>query len=72
MTVDYLLITEFNRKHDDMVIDTYTALLLDENDIFNNFAHRGKDKWELGKDHSFEDVMENATVKYNNMVKQKL
>ena len=31
----------------------------------------GKDKWELGTDF-FEDVMERSTIKYNNMVKQKL
>ena len=41
-----------------------------KNDIFNNFVQRGKDDWELGKDQNFEDVMENTTVKYNNMVKQ--
>ena len=55
-----------------MVLDTYTALLSGKNDVFNNFVQRGKDEWELGKDQNFEDVMENATIKYNNMVKQKL
>ena len=72
MTVGYLLITEMNDRHDDVVLDTYIALLLGKNDIFNNFVQRGKDDWELGKDQTFDDVMENATVKYNNMVKQKL
>jgi len=72
MTADYLLITELNGKHDDMVLDTYTALLSGKNDIFNNFVQRGKDDWELRKDQNYEDVMDNATVKYNNMVKQKI
>ena len=45
---------------------------LEKNDIFNNIVQRGKDDWELGKDQNFEDVMENTTVKYNNMVKQKI
>ena len=70
MTADYLLITQLNGRHDDMVLDTYTVLLSEKNDIFNNFVQRGKDDWELGKDQNFEDVMENTTVKYNNMVKQ--
>ena len=72
MTADYLLITELNDRHDDMVLDTYTVLLSEKTDIFNNFVQRGKDDWELGKDQNFEDVMENTTVKYNNMVKQKI
>ena len=55
-----------------MVLDTYTALLLDKNDIFNNFVQHGNDEWNLGKDQSFEDVMDNTTIEYNNMVKQKL
>ena len=50
MTADYLLIIELNGKHEDMVLDTYTALLSGKNDMFNNFVQRGKDDWELGKD----------------------
>ena len=57
MTADYLLIGELNGRHDDMVLDTYTALLSGKNDVFNNFVQRGKDEWELGKDQNFEDVM---------------
>ena len=72
MTADYLLITELNGKHDDMVLDTYTVLLSGKKDIFNNCVQRGKDDWELVKDQNYEDVMNNATVKYNNMVKQKI
>ena len=72
MTADYLLIIELNGKHEDMVLDTYTALLSGKNDIFNNFVQRGKDDWELGKDQNYEDVMNNTTVKYNNMVKQNI
>ena len=48
------------------------ALLLGKNNIFSNCVQRGKYKWELGKDHIFEDVMDNTAVKYNNMVKQNL
>ena len=38
MTADYLLIEKLNGRHDDMVLDTYTALLLGKNDVFNNFV----------------------------------
>ena len=54
MIADYLLITELNGKHDDMVLDTYTVLLPGKHDIFNNFVQRGKDDWELGKDQNYE------------------
>ena len=71
MTADYLLIIELNGKHEDMVLDTYTALLSGKNYIFNNFVQRGKDDWELGKDQNCEDVINNTTVRYNKIVKRK-
>ena len=55
-----------------MVLATYTALLSGKNDVFNNFVQRGKDEWELGKDQNVKDIMDNATIKSNNMVKQNL
>lgn len=72
MTSDYLTIGVLDGKYDGMVLDTYTTLLFGGNDVFNNFVQRRKDKWELGREQNFEDVMKRSSIRYNNMVKQKL
>ena len=36
MTGHYVLIVKLNGHHEDMVLDTYSALLSGKNDVFNN------------------------------------
>ena len=70
MMADYQLILEKNGRHDDMVLDLYTALLTGKNDIFSSFIQRRKDDWETGADESHEALVEVANTKFNNMVTQ--
>ena len=73
MTEDYELIIERpNGKHDDIVIDLYTALLSGKNDIFTSFVQRKKDSWETGNDDSHKLIIKHCVTKYNDMVKQGL
>ena len=46
-TSDYLLICKMDDKYKNMVLDTYTALLLVKKE-FNYFVQREKDELELG------------------------
>ena len=50
ITADYLLIGELNGRYENMVLDTYTALLSGKNKAFNSYIQQGKDEWELGQD----------------------
>ena len=70
MMADYQLILEKNGRHDDMVLDLYTALLSGKNEIFSSFIQRRKDDWETGTDESHEALVKVANTKYNNMVTQ--
>jgi len=69
---DYTEILEFGGSHDNIVMDTFSALLSSKNSVFRNFIQRKKDKWELGVDVSLGELKEYALTKYNNMVEQKI
>ena len=68
---NYNQIVELGYKHDDVVMDTFKALLSTKNEIFKSFVQRMKDAWEMGADTTLNELASTATTKYNNMVKQR-
>ena len=67
----YTTIEELGFKHDDIVMDTFEALLSTKNQVFKDFIQRKKDAWETGEDITLGELSEDALNKYNNMVEQK-
>lgn len=67
----YTTIEELGFKHDDIVMDTFEALLSTKNQVFKDFIQRKKDEWETGDDLTLGELSEFALNKYNNMVEQK-
>ena len=71
MESNYNLIIERGHKHDDIVMDLFTALLSTKNTVFQDFIQRKKDQWEDGTDMTFDELAASALCKYNNMVEQR-
>ena len=67
----YTEIEELGFKHDDIVMDMFTALLSTKNQVFKDFIQRKKDSWETGTDFSMHELAEDALNKYNNMLEQR-
>ena len=67
----YNRIEELGFTHEDIVLDTFNALLSGKNQVFKDFIQRKKDEWESGVDVSLNDLVEYAVNKYNNMVASK-
>ena len=63
----YGKIKEQNGSHEDMVKDTFVAVLSGTNSEFNLHMNFLKNKWELGKDFTLDDVANAAITKYNNL-----
>ena len=70
MNHNYQSLTIQNHQHPNYILDLFHALLSAKNDEFRDFIQRMKDEWEGGKDIKPEELMETATSKYNNMIKQ--
>ena len=64
-------IIERGHKHDDIVMNLFTALLSTKNTVLQDFIQRKKDQWEDGTDMTFDDLAASASSKYNNMVEQR-
>ena len=64
----YTTIEELGFKHDNIVMETFEALLSTKNQVFKDFIQRKKDGWETGDDLTLGDLSEYALNKYNNMV----
>ncbi len=69
---NYNMIVEQGFSHDDVVMDTFKALLTSTNVEFNSYIQRHKDAWEEGKTFTLDGLSIDAINKYNNMVHQKL
>lgn len=58
--------------HDDIVYDTFAALLTTKNDTYRNFVAGLKDDWDTGtEDFDLDSLSARALAKYNNMAKDK-
>jgi len=64
-------IIELGYKYDDVVMDTFSALLLTKNQVFKDFAQSKKDEWEQGEDMPINELASYVTMKCNKIVKQK-
>ena len=58
-------------KHDDILMDMFTALLSTKNQVFKDFIQRKKDSWETGEDFTMHELAEDVLNKYNNMIEQR-
>ena len=67
----YTEIEELGFKHDDILMDMFTALLSTKNQVFKDFVQRKKDAWETGSDLTMHKLAEDALNKYNNMIEQR-
>lgn len=58
--------------HDDVVYDTFAALLTTKNDTYHSFVSSLKDDWDTGDvDYDLDTLSAKALAKYNNMSKDK-
>ena len=58
--------------HDDIVYDTFAALLTTKNDTYRNFVSSLKDDWDTRtEDFDLDSLSARALAKYNNMAKDK-
>lgn len=56
--------------HDDIIYDTFAALMTSKNERYCTFISNLQDEWDTGaKDYTLESLSEKCVVKYNNMVK---
>lgn len=69
---NYNLIVEQGFSHDDIIMDTFNALLTSKNMEFTTYIQRHKDEWEEGKSYTLDAISIDAVNKFNNMVHQKL
>ena len=69
---NYNMIVEQGFSHNDVVMDTFKALLTSTNVEFNLYIQHHKDAWEEGKTFTLDGLSIDAINKYNNMIHQKL
>jgi len=72
IATSFNLIIDDGFTHDDIVMDTFNALLTSKNTEFNVYIQRHKDAWEEGKTFTLDGISADAINKYNNLVHQKI